>query len=190
MGIFKNKKEERECYIDKRILDAKKLKDCELQREIYLKEFYLIELSGEIKSAIPSILITILLAIANITMAWVTISNNLLSNSMTATKTVIELKEELSNEEKKDITEVFSEVLDENKELIVIAINCTTILLIISLGSFLISEFSRNRKNKEKAVIEIELNILREELNCRKENATIKNKPINNTTMKEVAIGD
>lgn len=199
MGFFKNKKEERECYINKRLEDASKLSDDDLKKAKYLKEFELIELKEAIKKSSVAILITILLTLVNIAMSSTTLINSFLDSSIKNTEIAIDLTGDTQEDQKKEIVEILAETIQARSESVVIAIKTCSAIIIISLIYVLGDKVIEVKQNKKRALMEIELNILLDEIkyreNVRSENNIKNSKSVideleNKNIIKEVAIDE
>lgn len=185
MGWFKNKREERECYIEKRILDAISLSDEKLQKEIYLKKYDIEVINGEVKNANTQTLITSSIAIITMIISWATLYTTLFSN-------VIKLFElyDNTNELKDDLLNLFT----GNLSLVKMVISGGAIFMLIIIG-FLVFTNLLNTKNTQKvSLMQLELDILLDEQKKRKNKITeynILNKDSNiNVALKEVAVSE
>lgn len=175
MVLFKNKREEREAYIKTKIAKAKGLSYDKLKKEVYFKKSSLIELKEQLKISHVSIAITILFSISTITMTWITLYNTITKNKMDVYGIIKEL-EIMGYEEKIKEINSYVDMVGGSVILLKWVINLSIFFILLSLGYIIYDKISKDNKIEKAGLMEIELDILVEELDNKKE---IKSKIIN-----------
>ncbi|MDI9216015.1 hypothetical protein [Clostridium tertium] len=138
--LFKDKKEEKECYIEKRALEASNLSDDKLKLEIYLKKFDLIKSKEEIKVFASPILTSFLLTISGSIISFVALTISLIGDTIS----------------------------NSLNKLALMGIIISVVFISIALVYFVYDSFRKKGIIKNISLMEIELEILLEELNKRK----------------------
>lgn len=163
MGWFKNKREEQECYIDKKIIAASNLSYDKLKKNIYLKKFDLRVLKEEIKTTMALLIVTVLLTSTTIFMSWVTFYTNLSDSIIKANEISNEFKGEINQDEKNAQIDSIVDMLNGSVDLGRRVILVGGIFIFIAMAYGITERILKSSKEKKIALLELELDILLEE---------------------------
>jgi hypothetical protein len=179
------KKDNPKGKIDKMKCKARDLDNISLENEIKTKKYYLSKAKINNKYN-ASVLITIIIACITISISWVTLHGNITNSTIQASKVSNEYREKMeekdneqneeNNKGEKSEAEVYEEqinaiveMLEDNVSLGLRAIRVGALFIVFAMVLFIGDVWSGSREAKNIASLELELDILIEERDKRKE---------------------